>query len=93
MAKTIEGEDRGDSVKKRGRPAKLVLNVTNDVAEPTGINLAAQCMALRIWDGQSPDVSTIERVARVVKALQDQGLSLDITLPHPDAERHLEAHK
>lgn len=86
MAETIEGEDRGDSVKKRGRPAKLVLD---EKAPAT----AAQTLALRVWEGQSPDVPTIHRVARVVKALQDQGMSLDITLPHPDAERHLEAHK
>jgi hypothetical protein len=71
---------------KRGRPAKVVEAVTET-------NDAAQSLALRIWAGQSPDVSVIERVARIAAALKDQGFGLDVTLPHPDAARYMEAHK
>lgn len=52
----------------------------------------AQDHALRIWSGQSIDVPVAERVRRVVVGLQEQGMDLDITLPHPDAGRHLETY-
>lgn len=53
----------------------------------------AQALATRIWEGQSPDVSVIERVARIAAGLKAQNMSLDIELPHPDAGRYLEAHR
>jgi len=49
-------------------------------------------LALRIWNGQSPDAPIPWRVERIVNALKDRGLPLNITLPDADAERHLEAH-
>lgn len=53
----------------------------------------AQSLALRIWEGQSPDVAVIDRVARIANALKDKGHPLTgIELPHPDAGRYLEAH-
>ncbi len=55
-------------------------------------NAAAQAHALRIWGGQSVDVPVAERVRRVVAGLQEQGMSLDIKLPHPEAGRHLETY-
>lgn len=101
METTLEGEDRGNSVKRGpGRPPKVaaVLHKLEDGERTfsgavTPLVSPAQSLALRVWSGQSPDVSTIERVARVAKALKDQGMSLDITLPHHDAERFLEAHR
>lgn len=56
-------------------------------------NSAAQSLALRIWDGQSPDLAVIERVARIANALKAREMTLDIELPHPDAGRYLEAHR
>lgn len=53
----------------------------------------AQSLALRIWSGQSVDVPVIERVARIAAGLKEQGFSLDVDLPHPDAARYMEAHK
>lgn len=72
---------------RRGRPPKVA-----EAVEPE-VNDAAQSLAIRIWDGQSPDVSVIERVARIAVALKDQGFGVDVTLPHPDAARYMEAHK
>lgn len=54
---------------------------------------SAQSYALRVWAGQSDDVSLTDRVARVVAALKGQGLSLDVTLPHKDAARLLAKHQ
>lgn len=42
---------------------------------------AAQAYAMRIWEGQSPDVPTAERVSRVMAGLTAQGLSTDVSLP------------
>lgn len=53
----------------------------------------AQVLALRIWEGQSPDVPVIERVARIAAGLKAQGMSLDVELPHPDAARYMDAHR
>ena len=53
----------------------------------------AQAYAMRVWDGQSPDVAVIDRVARIANALKQQGMGLDVELPHPDAGRYLDAHK
>ena len=60
-----------------------------DSAEPS----PSQVLAMRIWEGQSPDVSVIDRVGRIANALKERGFDLDIELPHEDAGRYLEAHK
>lgn len=60
-----------------------------DSAEPS----PSQVLAMRIWDGQSPDVSVIDRVGRIANALKERGFDLNIDLPHEDAGRYLEAHK
>ena len=60
-----------------------------DSAEPS----PSQVLARRIWEGQSPDVSVIDRVGRIANALKERGFDLDIELPHEDAGRYLEAHK
>lgn len=41
------------------------------------IQAAAQAYAERVWSGQSPDVSRKERLERVRKALEGQGLFMD----------------
>lgn len=38
---------------------------------------AAQHYARRVWNGQSPDVPRNERLRRVAKALEGQGLSME----------------
>lgn len=43
--------------------------------EPATPDEAAREYALRVWSGQSPDLSDEERLARVFKALEAQGLS------------------
>jgi hypothetical protein len=43
---------------------------------------AAQDMAQRIWDGQSPDVPTAERLSRVAAGLEAQGMSIDLEFLH-----------
>ena len=87
MDKAIEG---GESVHrmKPGRKPKLLETpvIVADAISP------AQMLATRIWQGQSPDVPVIERVQRIVNALTDRGFGLNITLPHPDAGRYLNAH-
>ena len=82
MESTIEGADPVHRV-KRSRKAAEVAAVVDD---------QAQAYALRIWEGLSVDVSIPDRVARVVQGLRGQGLSLAITLPHPDAARFLATH-
>jgi hypothetical protein len=54
---------------------------------------ASQALAKRIYYGQSPDLPISERVSRIVNALKDKGFDLDITLPHSDAERFINAAK
>ena len=56
-------------------------------------NTVAQAYALRIWEGQSVDVSIPDRVERVVNGLRGQKLSIDVNLPHPDAARFLAKHQ
>lgn len=89
MGQTTEGADTVHRV-KRGRPAKVehVMEVF-----PAVVDNAAQAYALRIWEGQSVDVSIPERVERVVNGLRGQKLSIDVNLPHPDAARFLAKHQ
>jgi len=72
--------------------ANKTVNVLRGV-EQTEIPSVSQDLATRIWNGQSPDVPIIERVSRIANALKDKGFDLDITLPHEDAERLLNAHR
>jgi hypothetical protein len=47
-------------------------------------------LALRIWDGQSPDLPLIERVHRIKNALIAKGFELDgLTLPDKDFKKYL----
>lgn len=85
MEQALEGADAVHRV-KRPRVAKVV------EAPAAEYDAAAQAYALRIWEGQSVDVPVPERVARVMNGLCGQGLSLAVTLPHPDAARFLAQH-
>lgn len=87
MEQALEGADAVHRV-KRGRPAKVVEAVEVIGADSS----AAQAYALRIWGGQSADVPLHERVERVVNGLRGQNLSIEVTLPHPDAARFLAKH-
>lgn len=91
MEQALEGADAVHRV-KRGRPAKAVEAPAIAESAITPIDDAAQAYALRIWGGQSADVPVHERVERVVNGLRGQGLSIDVTLPHPDAARFLAKH-
>lgn len=53
-------------------------------------NHAVNELALRIWDGQSPDLPLIERVHRIKNALIAKGFELDgLTLPDKDFKKYL----
>lgn len=78
---------------KKNPPIVAGGNSAPDAAQAVPDNASAQEHALRIWEGQSPDLAVIERVARIARGLREQNLTLDIELPHPDAGRYLDAHK
>ena len=82
--------------KRRGRPPKAKAEVPAEVvlvqaemrqaAEITAFGSSdinpAQEYALRIWNGQSPDLSRHERLGRIAEALKAQGLSMEgVELP------------
>lgn len=97
MEQAPEGADAVHRV-KRGRPAKAVQDpptivTLNGIYPVVADNSAAQAYALRIWDGQSVDVSIPDRVERVVNGLRGQNMSIAVTLPHPDAARFLAKHQ
>lgn len=77
---------RGVMTKRRGRPPAAPV-VEEQPVSPH------QSLALRIWEGQSPDVAVIDRVARIANALKGHGMPIDVELPHPDAKRYLDAHR
>ena len=86
MEQAIEGAEVVHRMKPGRKPKLLEAPVmANDSA--------SQILAIRIWNGQSPDVAVIDRVERIANGLKAQGFPLDITLPHPDAARYLNAHK
>lgn len=98
MDATDQTADQVRSV-KRGRPRKGegADAGTTEQARPVAAidpetQSPAQVLALRIWNGQSPDAPIPWRVERIVDALKDRGLPLNITLPDADAERNLEAY-
>lgn len=42
----------------------------------------AQALALRIWNGQSPDLPRAERMRRIAAGLEERGMSMDgVELP------------
>lgn len=59
---------------KRGRPPKVA-------AEPIEPTNAGQEYAMRIWNGQSPDLPISERVARINAALLAQGYADNFAAP------------
>lgn len=61
--------------KRRGRPPKLLELPVVDV-QPQSID-PAQAYANRVWSGQSDHVPRNERLERVRKALEGQGLSME----------------
>lgn len=71
---------------KRGRPAKV-----SEVVQTVSAELPEQTLALRIWNGQSPDLPVSDRVERIVNALKAQGLGCDVVLPDVTADRYLKA--
>lgn len=85
MGFAVEGSDQVHRVKRGPKPKLL--------EKPVVVNSEAQDLAMRIWDGQSPDVPVIERVSRIANALKARGFSLEIELPHSEAARYLDAHK
>lgn len=103
MEQALEGADAVHRVKlKPGPKPKAVMASfkapVGNTYKIESINVhpddaAAQAYAMRVWSGQSIDVSIPDRVARVVAALRDQGLDINVTLPHPDAARFLAKHK
>ena len=78
MDKATEIQHEVHSVKRGRKPRSLV--VPDDMPEPED-NSAAQAYAERIWNGQSPDLSTDERIARCHAGLIDQGMNTDVELP------------
>ena len=76
--------------KRRGRPPKGIVRLTvdqvaDDMASGVRVMLTtveseravAQAYAQRVWDGQSDTVTRKERLERVAKALEGQGLSME----------------
>ena len=78
-------------ISKAERERRAAENIARDDAIPPVSG--AQELALRIWEGQSPDVPVIERVSRIAAGLKAQKMSLDVELPHPDAARYMDAHR
>lgn len=61
---------------KRGRPPKVTA-VEMPIEAPAEESSAGNEYAMRIWDGQSPDLPVSERVARINAALIAQGFPGD----------------
>lgn len=75
----IEGEDATEQVADQ---VEVQVEATQpDVSQ-------SQSMAERIFNGQSPDLPTIERLKRIKNALVSKGMSTDITLPVEDFKKY-----
>lgn len=61
------------AVRGVGRPKKP----KKDPAETPRQDNQAQYLARRIWDGQSPSLPRNERIARVRRGVEAQGLSME----------------
>lgn len=83
MESAVENKQQ---IRRIGRPPKAALFAP-------AVDSPSQVLALRIWEGQSPDISVIDRVGRIAKALKERGFDLNISIPHPDASRYLEAYR
>lgn len=55
---------------KRGRPANTPLKAD----DLPGVDPIAAVYAVRVWNGQSPDLPIAERIERVLAALKGQNL-------------------
>ena len=78
MDQTAESGDAVHRV-KRGRPAKAA---AVEAKQLNGVDPIAAAYAVRVWNGQSPDVPVGERIARVIRALEGQNmLTKGISLP------------
>lgn len=69
-------------LRRVGRPPKAATYLT-DEPQPIPVDEsfaaacnAAQAYAMRIWEGQSPDVPRAERVRRVAAGLEGQNMSV-----------------
>ena len=86
MESTNQAEQPLRSV-KRGRPPKVA--AVEPTIQPDGIVVAGlgtdgnagNEYAMRIWDGQSPDLPVSDRVARINAALLAQGYPDNFTAP------------
>jgi hypothetical protein len=76
--------------KRRGRPTNAEIAAREaaplaPVAEAMAdkaLSILAQTYALRVWNGQSPDVKREEKIRRVKLALEGQNLPFDgVQLP------------
>jgi hypothetical protein len=78
--------------KRRGRPPKARIEGADVPAQPEPMLMdnkpgeferrQALAYALRIWHGQSPDLSRHEREGRIRDALKAQGMSMEgVELP------------
>ena len=90
MEQALEGADAVHRVKPGRKPKAVPVEIVPVVEVADN---RAQAYALRIWEGQSVDVSIPDRVERVVNGLRGQNLSIDVELPHPDAARYLAKHQ
>ena len=96
MGRTNEDQYAVGSLKRRGRPPKVreaeaieptVIDAPEDVIPALATELPqpdalAQELALRIWNGQSPDVPREERIARIAAGLERQGFNMtEVSLP------------
>lgn len=66
---------------RRGRPAKSAVKAD----DLKGVDPVAAEYAVRVWNGQSPDLPVSERIDRVLNALRAQKLLID-GLSFPPAE-------
>lgn len=75
MESTNQAEQPLRSV-KRGRPLKVAVETPIEPANDAGNEYA-----MRIWNGQSPDLPVSDRVARINAALLAQGYPDNFTAP------------
>lgn len=80
MVKAVEDRNEIRGMKRRGRPPKATMQPPSQPVverhDPSASD-RAQALALRIWEGQCPDLPVIERMARVRAGVEAQGLSME----------------
>jgi hypothetical protein len=88
MEQALEGAEQLHRVKRKAKAEPLV------ASNLPGVDDAAASYAVRVWNGQSPDVPVGERITRVLNALKGQNLIVkDLSMLHADANRFMEAYK